>query len=211
VTYTLKDAQQNGWEEFIKREKNEEIIMPASELKEGVHVFPMTGKTMTMAQAMSLSKYRYSPATGKGDYAAMYEEFSEEYERAKVAMEAPEWLAPPAPIRKTAAQKEAETAEKKRLAEEKKAQKKEEREKAKEETKNAKTSEKEAAKAAKVPKVPKLQKQAKLLSMTILKQAKKNPMTLVTKHIPSHQIIHQNFVNVENLFKKITGSFNKNL
>lgn len=152
VTYTLKDAQKNGWEEFIKREKNEEIEMPASELKDGVHVFPMTGKTMTMAQAMSLSKQRWSPKDGKGSHQAMYEEFSEEYERAKVEMEAPEWLAPPAPVRKTAAQKEAEMAEKKRLAEEKKAQKKEERERAKEETKTAKTLEKEAAKAAKVPK-----------------------------------------------------------
>jgi hypothetical protein len=152
VSYTLKHAQQHGWEEFIKREKNEEIVMPASELKDGVHVFPMTGKTMTMAQAMSLSKQRYSPKTGQGNYGAMYEEFSEEYDRANVAMEAPEWLAPPALVRKTAAEKEAEMAEKKRLAEEKKAQKKEEREKAKEETKNAKTSEKEAAKAAKVPK-----------------------------------------------------------
>ena len=167
VTFTLKHAQQHGWEEFIKREKNEEIIMPASELKEGVHVFPMTGKTMTMAQAMSLSKQRYSPATGKGEYEALYEEFSEEYDRADVVMEAPEWLAPPAPIRKTAAEKEAEMAEKKRLAEEKKAQKKEEREKAKEEMKQAKTSEKEAAKASKVPKAavkpvatPKAEKEA---------------------------------------------------
>jgi hypothetical protein len=167
VTFTLKHAQQHGWEEFIKREKNEEIIMPASELKEGVHVFPMTGKTMTMAQAMSLSKQRYSPATGKGEYGALYEEFSEEYDRADVVMEAPEWLAPPAPIRKTAAEKEAEMAEKKRLAEEKKAQKKEEREKAKEEIKQAKTSEKEAAKASKVPKAavkpvvtPKAEKEA---------------------------------------------------
>jgi len=189
VTYTLKDAQQNGWEEFIKREKNEEIIMPASELKEGVHVFPMTGKTMTMAQAMSLSKYRYSPATGKGDYGAMYEEFSEEYERAKVAMEAPEWLAPPAPVRKTAAQKEAEMAEKKRLAEEKKAQKKEEREKAKEEAKNAKTSEKEAAKAAKVPKVPKAAVKAAVVKAAVVvadvasskQEAKPVPMTKAMK------------------------------
>lgn len=185
VTYTLKDAQQNGWEEFIKREKNEEIIMPASELKDDVHVFPMTGKTMTMAQAMSLSKYRYSPATGKGDYGAMYEEFSDEYERAKVAMEAPEWLAPPAPIRKTAAQKEAEMVEKKRLAEEKKAQKKEEREKAKEEMKNAKTSEKEAAKAAKVPKVPKVPKAAVKAAVADVasskQEAKPVPMTKAMK------------------------------
>jgi hypothetical protein len=147
VSFTLKHAQQHGWEEFIRAIKNEEIEMPASEEKDGKHLYP-DGKQMIMTHAMSLSKQRWSPKAKEGTHKELYEEFSAEFEQAKEDLEAPEWLAPPKTVRKTAAEKEAEMAEKKRLAEETKAKKKEEREKAKEETKNAKMAEK----TAKVPK-----------------------------------------------------------
>jgi len=179
VSFTLKHAQTYGWEEFIKREKNVEIVMPASVERDGKHVYP-NGEEMILAQAMSLSKQRWSPSTKKGKFEALYNEFSEEYERTKEEEEPemPEVVAPTV-VRKTASEKEAETAEKKKLAEEAKAAKKEEREKVKEEAKAAKEAEKEAVKAAKaaakaaVPKTPNVPKAAVKAPTAPIKSSKK--------------------------------------
>ena len=160
VRFTLQHAQQHGWEEFIisNKKSGEEILMPASEEKDGKHVYP-NGKEMILTHAMSLSKQRWAPKAAEGTNEELYTEFLTEFEAAAAAAaaeapveEAPEWLVPPTIVRKTAEEKAAEMEAKKAEIEAKKAEKKEEREKAKEEAKAAKEAEKSAAKAAKVPK-----------------------------------------------------------
>jgi hypothetical protein len=160
VRFTLQHAQQHGWEEFIisNKKSGEEILMPASEEKDGKHVYP-NGKEMILTHAMSLSKQRWAPKAAEGTHEELYTEFLAEFEAAAAAAaeeapveEAPEWLVPPTIVRKTAEEKAAEMEAKKAEIEAKKAEKKEEREKAKEEAKAAKEAEKAAAKAAKVPK-----------------------------------------------------------
>jgi hypothetical protein len=164
VRFTLKHAQEHGWEEFIihNRKSGEEILMPASEEKDGKHVYP-GGKEMILTHAMSLSKQRWAPKAAEGTHEELYNEFLAEFEAAASAAEAPEeapeWLVPPTIVRKTAEEKAAEMEAKKAEIEAKKAEKKEERERAKAEAKAAKEAEKaeakaakEAEKAAKVPK-----------------------------------------------------------
>jgi hypothetical protein len=159
VRFTLKHAQERGWEEFIvrNRKSGEEILMPASEEVDGKHVYP-GGKEMILTHAMSLSKQRWAPKAVEGTNEELYEEFSAEFEAAAAAAaaeapaeEAPEWLVPVI-VRKTAEEKAAEVAAKKAQIEALNAEKKAERERAKEEAKAAKEAEKAAAKAAKVPK-----------------------------------------------------------
>ena len=164
VDYTLEHANANGWEEFILKEKKEEIVMPASELRNGVHVHPGSGKPMTMTQAMSLSKQRYSPRDGLGSHPALYKEFlawfDEQAEEEPV--EEAVVVEKPVVIRKTAEQKAAEVAAKKaeleaanalvKAAREAAAEKKkQEKEAEKEAEKKRKAAEKAAAKAAAVP------------------------------------------------------------
>ena len=159
VRFTLKHAQERGWEEFIvrNRKSGEEILMPASEEVDGKHVYP-GGKEMILTHAMSLSKQRWAPKAVEGTNEELYEEFSAEFEAAAAAAaaeapaeEAPEWLVPVI-VRKTAEEKAAEVAAKKAQIEALNAEKKAEREQAKAEAKLAKEAEKAAAKAAKVPK-----------------------------------------------------------
>jgi hypothetical protein len=160
VRFTLKHAQEHGWEEFIisNKKSGEEILMPASEEKDGKQVYP-NGKEMILTHAMSLSKQRWAPKAKEGTHEELYAEFLEEFEAAAVEApveEAPEWLVPPTIVRKTAEEKAAEMEAKKAEIEAKKAEKKEEREKAKEEAKAAKEAEKATAKATKeAAKVPK--------------------------------------------------------
>ena len=164
VDYTLEHANANGWEEFILKEKKEEIVMPASELREGVHVHPGSGKAMTMTQAMSLSKQRYSPRDGLGSHPVLYQEFLAWFDEQAVdePVEEAVVVEKPVVIRKTAEQKAAEVAAKKaeleaanalvKAAREAAAEKKkQEKEAEKEAEKKRKAAEKAAAKAAAVP------------------------------------------------------------
>jgi hypothetical protein len=75
VDFTLQDAQQHGWEEFSIIKLDEIIEMPASELKQGKHVFP-DGKEMNKTLAMSLAKQRWSPKTKEGTHEDLYNKFS---------------------------------------------------------------------------------------------------------------------------------------
>ena len=157
VRFTLKHAQEHGWEEFIisNKKSGEEILMPASEEKDGKHVYP-GGKEMILTHAMSLSKQRWAPKAKEGTHEELYAEFLEEFEAAVSAEPVEEEEVKPVLVRKTAEEKAAEMEAKKAEIEAKKAEKKEEREKAKEEAKAAKEAEKAAAKAAKeAAKVPK--------------------------------------------------------
>jgi len=155
VRFTLKHAQEHGWEEFIvcNSKSKEEILMPASVEIDGKHVYP-NGKEMILTHAMSLSKQYWSPKFKDGTHEELYAEFLEEFNAAVAAepVEEEEEEEKPVFVRKTAEEKAAEMEAKKAEIEAKKAEKKEEREKAKEEAKAAKEAEKAAAKAAKVPK-----------------------------------------------------------
>jgi hypothetical protein len=116
VRYVLKWATENGWEEFICQNKKsgEEIVMPASVEVDGEHVFP-NGKKLILTQAMSLSKLLWAPKTKTGLNEELYRAFEEEF--AATASEEPAEEPVEAPktplVRKTAAEKEAELAEKK--------------------------------------------------------------------------------------------------
>ena len=147
VGYALKYATANGWDSFTceNKKSGEEIIYPASELKEGKYVFP-NGKPLILTQAMSLSKQMFNAKLKKGSHEAVYREFE-----AWLAAQPVEAVAaaaePKAPmVRKTAEEKAAELAAKKEAA----TAAKEAAAAAKKEAKDAKTAEK-AHKAA-VPK-----------------------------------------------------------
>lgn len=154
VKFTQMIAMENGWEEFIVRNKKsgEEILMPASVEKDGKHVYP-NGKEMILTHAMSLSKQRWAPKAKEGTHEELYNEFSASFD-AQIAME-PEELEefakelPPLIVRKTAEEKAAEVAAKKAELEEAKAIAKAARESAAELKKQAKIAEKEAEKQAK--------------------------------------------------------------
>jgi hypothetical protein len=66
--------------------------MPGSEIQDGQHVFPDTGKPMNHKLAMSLSKARWAPKTQTGTHQVQYQKFLTEFlaaeEEAKAAMEA---------------------------------------------------------------------------------------------------------------------------
>ena len=167
VEVTLEDALANGWEEFTARKGGEDIVYSASVIHDGAHIFPDSvdeknpaGKQIIMAQAMSLSAQRWTPKTKSGSHAALYAEFSAAFDAANpVDAAAPVEVKVPV-VRKTAAEKAAESAEAKRVKDEEKAVAKaaKELDKAnakaakdaeKAEAKRVKELEKEAAKAAK--------------------------------------------------------------
>ena len=153
VGFTLKHAQENGWESFTvhqtKKDKatgektEEEIEMPASIEVEGRHIFPDSvdeknpqGKTLIHKDAMSLSKHYWTPKTKEGTREDLYEEFLAQYEVKEEVEEV----------------EETEQEMKKRVKEEEKAAKEAEKaaeKAAKEAEKAAKEAEKAAEKAAK--------------------------------------------------------------
>ena len=112
VQYVLKHASENGWASFIcvNKSSGEEIVMPASEEKEGKHVFP-NGKALILTQAMSLSKQMWQAKAKTGTHEAVYRTFEAEFvAQPVVAAES----APKAPlVRKTAEDKAKELAAKK--------------------------------------------------------------------------------------------------
>ena len=104
VAFTLKHANENGWEEFTMTEKKKdkasgeeketETVIPASEMHNGRPILPGSvdeknpeGKQLIQKQAMVLSAIRWRPATkGKNAHAAhgtnkeLYQEFLQEFE-----------------------------------------------------------------------------------------------------------------------------------
>jgi hypothetical protein len=116
VQYVLKYATENGWESFVceNKKSGEEIVMPASEEKEGKHVFP-NGKALILTQAMSLSKKMWQAKAKTGTHEAVYREFEAEFVAQPV--EAAVAAAPKAPlVRKTAEEKAKELAAKQEAA-----------------------------------------------------------------------------------------------
>jgi hypothetical protein len=167
VEFTLKHALENGWEKFVAVKGKEEIEYAASVEYEGAHVFPDSwsekfpaGKQLIMAQAMSLSKQRWTPKTKNGTHEALYKEFSDAFDAAEPVAEAAAPVVAAPVVRKSAAEKEAEIAQKKAAKEAEKAAAKAVKEAEKEtakalkeaekaEAKRVKDLEKEAAKASK--------------------------------------------------------------
>jgi hypothetical protein len=147
VQYVLKYSTENGWASFVceNKKSGEEIVMPASEEKDGVHVFP-NGKKLILTQAMSLSKKMWQAKAKTGSHEAVYRAFETEFASRPVeAVAAAEPAAKAPMVRKTAEDKAKELAEKKEAAA-----------KAAAEKKAANAALKEAAKAAKAAeKVPK--------------------------------------------------------
>jgi len=134
VTFTLKHALENGWESFVVQNKKtkEEIVKPASQLLNGVHVKEgsVTAKTpngvkLIQKDAMSLSKQRWTKRTQTGTHPELYEEFLASYD--PEAVEEVEKPVKVPVVRKTEAEKKEEARakkeEKERLANEKKVEK----------------------------------------------------------------------------------------
>lgn len=155
VAFTLKHAQENGWEEFVitKAKSGEEILMPASITHEGAHIYEDSindktpkGRQINRSEAMSLAKVR------KDANHSSWEEFEAQFvpDDASSAAESSDeskstTSSKKSVTRKTAAEKEREKEEKKAAKEKEKAEKKA----AKEEAAAAKKAEKEAEKAKK--------------------------------------------------------------
>jgi hypothetical protein len=96
VDFTLKGAQENGWEAFqVRTQKKDKVTgevteqiteMPESEEHNGTHIFKGSvsektpnGKQLIHKDAMSLSKQRWAPKEQKGTHKALYEEFEAAY------------------------------------------------------------------------------------------------------------------------------------
>jgi len=180
VDFTLKHAQTYGWEAFTvyqtKKDKStgekveEEIEMSASELLNGVHVYKDSvdekhpeGKQLIHKDAMSLSKQHWAPKEKTGTHHALYQEFEASYvEEVSSAASSDSESEKKVIVRKTAAEKAAETEAKKAEKEAEKAAKKAEKEAEKEAKKAEKEAEKEAKKAEKDA-----EKEAKKVAKTV--------------------------------------------
>ena len=165
VAFTLKHAQENGWEEFVIHKKDEEIVMPASQLHEGANIYEDSindktpkGRQINRSEAMSLAKVR------KEANHSSWEEFEAQFvPDESTASESSDdtkstTSSKKSVTRKTAAEKEREKEEKKAAKEKEKAEKKAEKEAAaavkkaeKEAEKAKKAAEKEEKKPAAAP------------------------------------------------------------
>ena len=190
VDFTLKHALEHGWEAFTvyqtKKDKTtgekveEEIEMPASELLNGANVYKDSvdekhpaGKQLIHKDAMSLSKQRWAPKEKTGTHHALYQEFEASYvEEASTAAASDSESEKKVIVRKTAAEKAAETEAKKAEKEAEKEAKKV----AKEAEKEAKKAEKEAEKEAK-----KAEKEAEKEAKKAAKTVKTVPAAAVKK------------------------------
>jgi len=76
VDYVLADAKANGWLAYAVKGKAEHE--EASEKRNGVHVFPTTGKEFNRKNAMSLSKFYFSKKEG-GSNEALFQKFKAQY------------------------------------------------------------------------------------------------------------------------------------
>jgi hypothetical protein len=190
VDFTLKHALEHGWEAFTvyqtKKDKatgekvEEEIEMPCSELLNGAHVYKNSvdekhpaGKQLIHKDAMSLSKQHWAPKEKTGTHHALYQEFEASYvEEVSSAASSDSESEKKVIVRKTAAEKAAETEAKKAEKEAEKEAKKA----AKEAEKEAKKAEKEAEKEAK-----KAEKEAEKEAKKAAKTVKTVPAAAVKK------------------------------
>ena len=163
VDFTLKHALEHGWDAFTvyqtKKDKvtgektDEEIEMPASELLNGANVYKGSvdekhpaGKQLIHKDAMSLSKQRWAPKEKAGTHHALYLEFETSYVDDSVSTSSSDSDGEKkVVVRKTAAEKAAETEAKKQV----KAAETEAKKAAAAAEKEAKKAEKEAEKEAK--------------------------------------------------------------
>jgi hypothetical protein len=163
VDFVLKHALENGWESFTvhqsRKDKEtgekieEEIEMPGSILHDGAYVYEdsvtektPSGKQLIHKDAMSLSKHYWAPKEKKGTKPELYAEFEAQYvDETPDVSETSSVASSKIVVKKTAAEKAAESEAKKAEKEAEKAVKKAE----KEVEKAAKKAEKEAEKAAK--------------------------------------------------------------
>jgi hypothetical protein len=180
VDFTLKHALEHGWEAFTvyqtKKDKatgekvEEEIEMPCSELLNGAHVYKDSvdekhpaGKQLIHKDAMSLSKQHWAPKEKTGTHHALYLEFEASYvEEVSSAASSDSESEKKVIVRKTAAEKAAETEAKKAEKEAAAAAKKAAKEAEKEAKKAAAAAEKEAKKAEK-----EAEKEAKKAAKTV--------------------------------------------
>ena len=121
VDYTLAQANKNGWKEFTV--KGQDAPMEASEERNGVHVFPSTGKALNRKQAMSLSKFLWSNKEQKGADQAFYEAFKAQYVAPVVAPVAAEAVEVAVPAAAPSPKKAAKAPKAKKTDEEKAAEK----------------------------------------------------------------------------------------
>ena len=174
VDFTLKHALEHGWDAFTvyqtKKDKvtgektDEEIEMPASELLNGANVYKGSvdekhpaGKQLIHKDAMSLSKQRWAPKEKAGTHHALYLEFETSYVDDSASTSSSDSDGEKkVVVRKTAAEKAAETEAKKQVkaaeAEAKKAAAAAEKEAKKAEKEAEKDAKKEAAAAEKAAK-----------------------------------------------------------
>jgi hypothetical protein len=75
VTYAKEHARTNGWEAFTVHQKEGEVEVAASVLRDGVHVHEASGKPMVHKEAMSYAKHLWSAKTGTGAHKEIYEAF----------------------------------------------------------------------------------------------------------------------------------------
>jgi membrane protein involved in colicin uptake len=161
VDYTLTHANENGWPSY--KVKGQEEKAEASELREGVHVFPSTGKPLNRKQAMSLSKYYWSAKEKAGENQALYEEFDAQHvpTAPKVVVyesdseeASSSSAAAPKPKKEKAAPKPKKTEEEKEAEKEAKLAAKEAKKAADKEAKKAAAEAKKAPKSAASPSAP---------------------------------------------------------
>ena len=79
VTYAKEHARTNGWEAFTVHQKEGDVEVAASVLRDGVHVHEASGKPMVQKEAMSYAKCLWSAKTGTGAHKEIYEAFEAQY------------------------------------------------------------------------------------------------------------------------------------
>lgn len=79
VAYVKTYARENGWETFLIHQKEGDVEVAASVLRDGVHVHEATGKGMAPKEAMSYAKYLWSVKTGTGEHKEIYKAFEAQH------------------------------------------------------------------------------------------------------------------------------------
>lgn len=79
VAYVKTHTLTNGWEAFSVHQKEGDVEVAASVLRDGVHVHEATGKPMVQKEAMSYAKHLWSAKTGTGAHKEIYEAFEATY------------------------------------------------------------------------------------------------------------------------------------
>jgi len=79
VAYVKEHTRTNGWEAFLIHQKEGDVEVAASVLRDGVHVHEATGKGMAPKEAMSYAKHLWSAKTGTGAHKEIFEAFETQY------------------------------------------------------------------------------------------------------------------------------------